>query len=200
VVELFSQAAGGDPAAISGAAALVSMLALVPAALIFVINQLLQNTQLREEKYRYLHDQYMAFLRIVLDHPEFDLEHGDGHRFSGLDECQKRQLYVVFELFTAMLEAAFKLYERSYTSNKKTQWQGWISYAKRYLSRPDYQHFLSSTLFRDDVCEAVAAGRGEELIGRSEYDIRFERFLLRQLGDLLADRTLNAAEGRQGIN
>jgi hypothetical protein len=163
VLELFTAAAKGNPDALGAAAALVSIIAIIPAAIIFVINQVLHNAQLRQEKYRYLNDKYMSYLSLTLNYPEFDLEHGFGLEASDLDEETRCRLYVLFEIYTLLIEAAFRIYRNTFTSHKRTQWQGWVQYVDRYMQRADYRQFLSSIEFRSDLDDVLRRGAEEEV-------------------------------------
>ena len=51
MLETVAKALSGDVQALQGAAALVSMVAIIPAALIFFINQLHENGLLRDESH-----------------------------------------------------------------------------------------------------------------------------------------------------
>lgn len=189
MLELFIQAARGNPEALGGVASLVSVIAIIPAAAIFITNQVLQNAQLRQDKYRYLNDKYTEYLTLTLQFPAHDIEHGAGFDINKLSKDERCQLFVLYEMFTAMVEAAFQAYRNSWTSSRQTQWQGWIDYLDRYMRRPDYRAFLSLVLFRKDLDEELREGRLNQVVGLSEYDTEFERFLLaRYERFLLADR------------
>jgi len=178
VRELFTAAATGDADALSGVASLFSIIAILPAAAIFIVNQALQNVQLREDKYRYLNDKYNDYLVRALEHPLFNLEHGSGLDLKTLEDNERCQLFILYELYTSMIEAAFRAYKHAWTSSRRTQWQGWIDYLDRYMTRPDYRRFLSLVLFRADLDDALSRDQERQVVGLSEYDTEFEIFLL----------------------
>jgi hypothetical protein len=188
MLELFAAAGRGDADALGGVASLISIIAIGPAAAVFLVNQILQNVQLREDKYRYLNEKYTEYLVCSLDHPEFDLEHGVGVDVQAYETSTRCRLFVLYELYTTMMEAAFRAYRHSWTSSRRTQWQGWVHYLDRYMARPDYRSFLSMVLFRADLEDALLQGRELQMRGLSEYDTEFELFLIERYKHFLHQR------------
>ena len=181
MIELFRSALTGDSHALGGVASIIAILALVPAAAIFVVNQLLENLRLREEKYRFLHDQYVDYLKLCLAYPEFGLERGPARPYRDFDPIEKQKISLIFEIFTSMVEAAFKAFQSSMRSSRKTQWQGWVAYLDDYLDRIDYFEFVIDWLYGGDVSLLPNGELQVTFEGSSEYDKEFDQFLLERL-------------------
>lgn len=180
--ELFAAAFfRGDAEALAGVAALVSIFAILPAALLFIINQLYQNSQLREEKHRHVIERYQAFLEMCLAHPELRLEYGDSVPNNKLSEKQLYQRDVLFDLLTSIFERAYLTYARRISSNRRAQWGGWDDYIEIYLDRPDYREWWLRVMFEGDPAFLEQDEESALAINTSQYDVRFERYMFGKL-------------------
>lgn len=179
--ELFAHALGGDATAISGVAALLSIVAIIPAAILFIINQIYQNAQLREEKHRYVTEQYQMFLTLCLEYPEFRLEYGASVPASELSDDQRYRRDALFDLLTSVFERAYLTYSRRISSHHRTQWDGWDDYVDLYVEREDYRDWWLRINFGGDPTFPGQSGRSLKGRTMSQYDVRFERYILKKL-------------------
>lgn len=191
--ELFSRALAGDVSALGGVVSLLTIITVLPAATIFVINQALENAKLREDKYRYLHDQYVDYLKLCLAYPKFGFEHGSAVSYRTLEQEDRQTISIIFEIFTALLEAAFKVFQGSVTSARRTQWQGWVRYLDRYLDRQDYFEYVTDWMFGGNVHVSKDGLLDVSDRGLSEYDADFDQFLLERLRLAWLRRTASQA-------
>lgn len=188
--DLFTRALAGDVEALGGAASIITICAILPAAIVFVVNQTLENSRLREDKYRFLHEQYIDYLKMCLSYPEFGLEQWTSGSYRELQPLPKQQLSIIFEIYTSMVESAFKAYQKSFTSSRKTQWIGWVDYLDRYLDRQDYFEYIIDWLYCGNVSMSDGGIFEVSRAGISQYDTEFDQFLLERL---------RLAWGRRGV-
>ena len=181
VLDLFGAALRGDAASIEGVAALVTILAIVPSAILFIVNQLHENNLLRDSRHRYITDKYHYFLEKVIDYPKFRLgsdEPPPPHRLTG-DELYQRD--ILFDLMTSIFEGAFLAYANRIRSYRQRQWKGWDAYLDEFVSRADYREWWLRVIFHGDA--SFLSQRDDVLndLNISQYDRRFEAYMLRKL-------------------
>lgn len=156
---------------IQALAALVSIVALLPSAIIFFINQRDQIIERKEAKYLELDSQYRDFLLVSMQHPELNLDLGCGPRPDrALTAADRRRRDIAFDIVTSLFERAFILYHQAGHSFRAEQWAGWKTYITYYCARRDYLDWWTRVCGDGDWEASISPGA-------SQYDRRFEEFL-----------------------
>jgi hypothetical protein len=171
-----------NSAALQGLAALVSIVLLIPSAIVFVLNQEAQRHSLKEERHRYILDRYRSFLELCALYPNLSLEGAPPRR--SLSEGEHLQRDVLFDILTSIMEQAFITYSDARGSHKKEQWRGWENYIDLYFRRPDYLEWWRRIIFDGDP-------QGYFKPGKLQYDKRFEDYVFSKIRSNFED--LNAA-------
>jgi hypothetical protein len=181
VLEMVAKALSGDAQSLEGAAALVSIVAIIPAALIFTINQLHQNGLLRDENHKYVTERWHVFLDKCITLPELRLEYGDPVPAEELGPDKVYQRDVLFDLLTSIFERAYVTYAKQWSSHRRRQWRGWDKYVDLYISRSDYQEWWLRVPFRDDRGFLRLSDDELSTLNASQYDLHFERYMFSKL-------------------
>jgi hypothetical protein len=103
--------------ALQGLAALVSIILLVPSAIVFILNQEAQRRALKEERHRYILDRYRSFLELCAMYPKLSLEGAPPKR--SLSEEDHLQRDVLFDILTSIMEQAFITYSDPQRSQER---------------------------------------------------------------------------------
>jgi hypothetical protein len=177
--DILRGAVAGDQEALQSLLALISLLAIIPSAILFIINQANQISQRREEKHRYLTDQYHLFLGHCLGFPELRLGYGPAPPENSLTQRQKYQRDVLFDLITSLFEAVYISYAHKVSSYRRAQWSGWDQYIDVFVKRTDYRDWWIRVIFGGDT--SVLTDNRELRSGFSQYDTRFEFFIVSKL-------------------
>lgn len=158
--------------ALQALAALVSMCALVPAAVIFFLNQRDERRARRESKYIEINNQFQAFLQLALLHPRLGVTQFNRPTIDDqLSPDELLQRDILFEIFSSILERAFIVFDEEGRSFKADQWQGWLDYIREYCGRKDYIDWWRRIVGSGDWAASLVPGA-------SQYDRRFEAFLV----------------------
>ena len=176
---LIARALQGDVDALQGVAAFVAILAIIPSAILFVINQLHQNGKLRSERHRYATDQYHMFLDRCLQHPQLRLGPYDPVPVNELTADQLYQRDTLFDLLSSIFEGAYLAYANRLRSYRKRQWGGWEAYIEMYVARADYREWWQRVVFDGDRKYLFDPAESDANV--SQYDRRFERYILGRL-------------------
>lgn len=179
MMDLFAHALRGDAEALQGVASIVAILAIIPSAILFVINQLHQNSQLRAERHRYATDQYHMFLDHCLRHPGLRLGPYDPVPTSELTTEELYQRDTLFDLLSSIFERAYLAYANRLRSYRKRQWGGWEAYIEMYLGRADYREWWQRIALNNE--RKYLFDPAERDANVSQYDLRFERYMFARL-------------------
>jgi hypothetical protein len=168
IVEYLSQGS----AAFQGLAALVSIVLLIPSAIVFVLSQEAQRRNIKEQRHQYILDRYRSFLELCALYPKLSLEGAPPKR--NLSEEEHFQRDVLFDIITSIMEQAFVTYSDPRRSHTKEQWKGWDTYITAYSKRPDYLEWWRRVVFHGDPDNYFKAGT-------LEYDHRFESYVFEKI-------------------
>ena len=185
-MDLFSGALSGDPNALQGLAALVSIFLIVPSAIVFIFSQVVRISLMRQENHKYLHSLYNEFLMLDIQYPELGIGYYDAPPKKKLSPAQRAQKDTAFDFLTAMFETAFLTYRARLRTARSSQWRGWELYFSYYVSRDDYLDWWTRVIQEGDANWASDRARAGSW---SQYDSRFEAYMT----DLIA-RALTARE------
>lgn len=173
-VDLLSNALSGDSNALQGLAALVSIVAIVPTAIVFIIGQLFRISLMRQENHKYLHSLYNEFLMLELQHPELGIAYSDTAPKRRLSVNQRAQRDTAFDFLTALFEVAFLTYRARFRTHRRSQWRGWEQYIAHYVSRDDYLEWWTQVVLEGDPDLSADEAQARNL---SQYDARFEAYM-----------------------
>lgn len=177
---------------IQAVAALFSAFALIPAAIIFLINQGDERTQRKDRRYKELDELYKEFLKLGMAYPRLRVtQYTPPASIASLSADELLQRDTLFEMLTSMLERAFLSYEFRKESYRREQWSGWAAYAADYCSREDYLEWWLRVVGQNDWDRAFSPGA-------SQYDRRFERFVTELLRSGLALQSASETGGGAG--
>lgn len=186
-MNLFSNAVSGDPNALQGLAALISILAIIPSALVFIVSQILRISLMKQENHKYLHGLYNEFLMLELQYPELGIGYRDTPLKGRLSASQRAQRDTAFDFLTALFETAFLTYRARLRTSRTSQWRGWEQYIAHYAAREDYLEWWVRVIFGGDASlpmdQAVAANL-------SQYDARFEAYMSGLVAQAMAARAV----------
>jgi len=192
VGHILTQAWGGHSDAIQSLASLISVLAIIPSAIIFIINQIYQNALLRENKHKYVTERYEEFLNLCLLYPELRLGYGMPVAVGRLTKARLYQRDILFELLTSIFESAYLTYSNRINSSRSQQWGGWEDYIAHFTMRSDYQEWWIRVV-QDGDFELTKEGT-------SQYDLRFERYMFSKFRGRLGSGQLEAIEERKPVH
>lgn len=184
-MDLFSSALSGDSNALQGLAALVSILAIVPSAIVFIASQLLRMALMRQENHKYLHGLYNEFLMLDIQYPELGVGYYDTPPKRKLSAAQRAQKDTAFDFLTSMFETAFLTYRARLRTSRSSQWKGWELYFSYYAARDDYLDWWTRVIEEADANWASDRGRAGSW---SQYDSRFEAYMTNLIAKARAAR------------
>ena len=136
----------------------IALVAGVPLALIAFLWQALrerQNEQLelqqqQEEIYQRLSDEYVSFMKLLLQHPELKLLRETPASAFTADQLDQRHL--IFGVLVALFERAFILvYEEHMDAETRRRWLSWEDYMREWCRRDDFRQALAKHLEGEDV-------------------------------------------------
>jgi hypothetical protein len=184
-VTLFSNALSGDADALQAVAALVSIAAIIPSALVFLVSQLLSISLMRQENHKYLHGLYNEFLLLTIAHPDLGVGWDEQPR-KRLTAAQRAQRDTAFDYLTALFETAFLTYRARFRSARASQWRGWEQYIAYYAGRADYLEWWDRVILGNDP-ELRGLRPGDRRFPNiTQYDSRFEAYMLELVAPGLA--------------
>jgi hypothetical protein len=181
VHQLFSNAAAGDAAALGGVAALVSTIAIIPAALLFIVNQWHQLQLLRDDKLKLMTAQYQMFLEKCLDHPALRVEDTGAGRAGDLSSDELYQRDIIFELLVSIFEQSYLTYSDRISTDRKRQWSGWERYIAGYARRLDFRDWWVRSRYGGDEAAVPVDLEALRVVEGAHYDNRFEEYMFKQL-------------------
>jgi hypothetical protein len=120
------------------------------AILVFVYEQRKERRGEDEEIYQRLSDEYVNFLKLVLDNADLRLLRAPGVKVALTEEQQERKL-AIFNILVSLFERAYLLvYEEQMDRQTQRLWQSWEDYMREWCRRPDFQEVLPELLSGED--------------------------------------------------
>lgn len=140
-----------------------------PFALIVFIYEKRKELQNEEEElHQRLSDEYVDFLKLVLEHADLQLlrKFDDTQQFT--DEQKERKL-AIFGILISLFERAYILvYEEKMNKQTKRLWCSWEDYMREWCKREDFCALLPELLegededFRKHILKIAASARKPE--------------------------------------
>ena len=128
----------------------VTVVGLPLAIAVFIMEQRKERQGDDEEVYQRLSDEYMEFLKLVLDNSDLHLLRLDGVKVALTPDQQERK-YVIFGILIALFERAYLLvYEERMSRQTKRLWQSWDDYMREWCRREDFRTLMSHHLEGED--------------------------------------------------
>lgn len=129
---------------------IVTVVGLPLAIAVFIMEQRKERQNDDEEVYQRLSDEYMEFLKLVLDNSDLHLLHLDGAKVSLSPEQQERK-YVIFGILVALFERAYLLvFEEKMGRQTRRLWQSWDDYMREWCRREDFRTIMTHHLEGED--------------------------------------------------
>ncbi len=134
-------------------------------------NERLELQQKQEEIYQRLSDEYVEFIKLLLQYPELKLLRDTPLVEFSLDQQDQRHL--IFGVLVALFERAFILvYEDKMDPETRRRWQSWEDYMREWCLREDFRRALSRHLEGEDEyfrrhISGILAEEGHALSRRS---------------------------------
>jgi hypothetical protein len=129
---------------------LVETFALPFAILVFVFERRKERLAEEEELNQRLSDEYIGFLKLVLDNADLQLLHRRGH-FRELTEEEEERKFALFGILVSIFERAYILvYEERMNKQTRRLWSSWEDYMREWCRRSDFQKALPELLEGED--------------------------------------------------
>lgn len=128
----------------------VETFALPFAIIVFLIERRKQRQSDEEELYQRLSDEYMSFLKLVLDNADLQLIR-KSPAIAVLSEEQMERKLVLFGILVSIFERAYILvYEEKMNKQTARLWSSWEDYMRDWCKRPDFRSALPDLLEGED--------------------------------------------------
>jgi len=128
----------------------VTVVGLPFAIAVFIWEQRRERKNEEEEIYQRLSDEYMDFLKLVLDNPDLQLLRPQGGR-TELSAEQAERKYAIFNILVSIFERAYLLvYEDDMDRQTRRLWQSWEDYMREWCRRTDFRTTLPELLKGED--------------------------------------------------
>ena len=135
---------------IEAASYVVTVIGLPLAILVFIYEQRRERQNEEEEIYQRLSDEYTAFLKLVLAHPDLQLLRKMVSA-APLNEEQKERKAAIFNILISLFERAYILvYEEKMDRQTQRLWLSWEDYMREWCRRPDFREALPELLQGED--------------------------------------------------
>ena len=135
---------------IEAASYVVTVIGLPLAILVFIYEQRRERQNEEEEIYQRLSDEYTAFLKLVLAHPDLQLLRKEAPD-APLNEEQKERKSAIFNILVSLFERAYILvYEEKMDRQTQRLWLSWEDYMREWCRRPDFREALPELLQGED--------------------------------------------------
>jgi hypothetical protein len=129
---------------------MVDTFALPFAIIVYVIERRKERQADEEELYQRLSDEYMSFLKIVLDNSDLQLLHTSGAPRS-LTEEQIERRSAIFGILVSIFESAYILvYEPRMPRQTRRLWSSWEDYMREWCRNDDFRAALPELLEGED--------------------------------------------------
>ena len=129
---------------------MVDTFALPFAIIVYVIERRKERQADEEELYQRLSDEYMNFLKLVLDNADLQLLHREGAP-RALTEEQRERRFAVFGILVSIFERAYILvYEPRMPRQTRRLWSSWEDYMREWCRNDDFRAALPELLEGED--------------------------------------------------
>ncbi len=129
---------------------LVETFALPFAIIVFLMERRKQRQVDQEELYQRLSDEYMAFLKLVLDNADLQLLRKRGPLKEPTEEQLERK-QALFGILVSIFESAYILvYEHEMDRQTRRLWSSWEDYMREWCGRSDFRLALPELLEGED--------------------------------------------------
>jgi len=128
----------------------VETFALPFAIVVFVIERRKQRQGEEEELYQRLSDEYMSFLKLVLENADLQLLNRKVPQRQ-LSEEQMERKYALFGILVSIFESSYMLvYEEKMNRQTRRLWSSWEDYMDEWCRRDDFRAALPGLLMGED--------------------------------------------------
>ena len=128
----------------------IESFALPFAILVYAMERRKQRQADDEELYQRLSDEYMNFLKLVLDNADLQLLHSKGPRHE-LSEEQIERKAALFGILVSIFESSYMLvYEEKMNKHTRRLWSSWEDYMDEWCRRDDFRTALPELLRGED--------------------------------------------------
>lgn len=105
--------------------------------------------QRREEIYQELSDEYVQFMKLLLQYPELQLLHA--RPATAFTQEQLDQRFLVFGILVSLLERAYiLLYDDHMDEEGRRRWSSWDDEMRRWCRRADFREALAEHIEGED--------------------------------------------------
>jgi len=127
----------------------VTVIGLPMAIAFYALDRLKQRAQEEEETYLHLSDEYVAFLKLALEHA--DLRLLDPSATPGLDAEQKMRKFALLGILISLFERAYILtYRQTMSSAEMRRWRSWEDWMREWCRREDFRSAMEVHLPGED--------------------------------------------------
>ena len=117
---------------------------------IFLYEQRKERQNEEGELYQRLSDEYMNFLKLVLENADLQLLRQQGQP-QGLTDEQKERKLIIFGILVSIFERAYLLvYEDNMNKQTRRLWLSWEDYMREWCRREDFRTVLEKLLEGED--------------------------------------------------
>ena len=141
----------------------VETFALPFAILVFIFERRKERLAEEEELNQRLSDEYIGFLKLVLDNADLQLLRRHAP-LRELSEEQEERRFVLFGILVSIFERGYILvYEERISRQSRRLWSSWEDYMREWCRRPEFRKALPELLegedpeFRSHI-ESIAKG------------------------------------------
>jgi hypothetical protein len=129
---------------------MVDTFALPFAIIVYVIERRKERQADEEELYERLSDEYMTFLKLVLDNADLQLLHRTGAPRT-LTEEQFERRFAIFGILVSIFERAYILvYEPRMPKQTRRLWSSWEDFMREWCRNEDFRAALPELLEGED--------------------------------------------------
>jgi hypothetical protein len=129
---------------------MVDTFALPFAIIVYVIERRKERQADEEELYERLSDEYMTFLKLVLDNADLQLLHRSGPPRT-LTEEQEERRFAIFGILVSIFERAYILvYEPRMPKQTRRLWSSWEDFMREWCRKDDFRAALPELLEGED--------------------------------------------------
>lgn len=129
---------------------MVDTFALPFAIIVYAIERRKERQADEEELYQRLSDEYMSFLKLVLDNADLQLLHRKGAPRTLTDEQLERRS-ALFGILVSIFESAYILvYEPRMPKQTRRLWSSWEDYMREWCRNDDFRAALPELLQGED--------------------------------------------------
>jgi hypothetical protein len=129
---------------------LVETFALPFAIIVFIFERRKERLADEEELNQRLSDEYIGFLKLVLENADLQLLHRRAP-LRELSEEQEERRFALFGILVSIFERAYILvYEENLNRQTRRLWRSWEDYMREWCRRPDFRKALPELLEGED--------------------------------------------------